>query len=292
LNILMGDNMKYAFSAALAAALGFSGVVYGASLKDAPIYESPMLWSGFYIGIQGGYADGDGDLDVTSDSYLEVRRGFGIRSFQGWDEGSSDGDGFFAGAHIGVNRQDGHIVYGLQADLNWSSLDSGTAQAFSLAPRGDEGDEVAGFTSAKSEVKWYGTVTGRVGIAHGPLLAYVMGGLAYGNVKLDGVVTLASSFDEGDDLRFATASLSEDETKLGYTLGAGVDYAVDQNVVLGFAYKYVDLGKVSTSAALDEFRGPFGQGFYDLAEVGGTAKADVSFHTYELRLSVKLGDVD
>lgn len=292
LNILMGDNMKYAFSAAaLAAALGFAGVAHGDSLKDMPVYQSPTVWSGFYIGLQGGYADGNGDLDVTSDSYLEVKRGFGVRSYEGWDEGSSDDGGMFAGLHIGVNRQDGHIVYGLQADMNWSGLDSGTAQAFSLAPRGDEGDEAAGYTFATSEVDWFGTLTAKLGVAHGPLLAYITGGLAYGQVDLNGVVQLSSSFDDGHDIRFASASISDSDVKLGFTLGAGLDYAVDEKVIIGFAYKYVDLGEVSDSAELSEFRGPFGNGFYDLAEVGGTAKADASFHTFEVRLSAKIGDL-
>ncbi len=288
---------KVAGAATIVVAIGFGGLAQAGglpevSMKDDPVvYHSPTVWTGFYVGVQGGYADGDGNLDVTSDSYLEVSRGFGIRSFEGSGEGSSDDDGLFGGAHIGVNRQEGNIVYGLQADFNWSGLESGTAEAWSLAPRGDEGDEAAGFTSAVSEVDWYGTLTAKLGIAHGPLLAYLTGGLAYGKVNLDGVVELESSFDDGGDLRFASASFSDDETQFGYTLGAGVDYAVDHNVIIGFAYKYVDLGEVSTSAELSEFRGPFGRNdeFFDLAEVAGTAEADASFHTLELRLSVKVG---
>mgnify|MGYP005835966871 CR=1 FL=1 len=215
------------------------------------------------------------------------------------DDGAGSGDGFFGGGHIGLNRQNGNVVFGIEADINFGELDLGSASASSFAlQQGDEPDFSAGSTRASADVDWYGTVRARLGLAHGPLLAYVTGGLAFGEVKLNGDVSLASGFDFDDDkfkdLRSPKASFSDSSREIGWTLGAGVDYMVKSNVIIGISYQYVDLGSVSGGADLTEIRrlGPTINGekaFSDVAKVGGKAEVDAAFHTVQARISFKLG---
>ena len=58
-------------------------------------------WSGFYVGVYGGY-------------------GFGESSAAGVDE---DADGGLAGGTIGFNMQNGSFVYGIEADGGWSGIE-------------------------------------------------------------------------------------------------------------------------------------------------------------------------
>lgn len=259
-----------------------------AAISPAAQANDMTDWSGFYLGGQAGYGFAQGDLSVFSHSFLATTRGFGTRTFEGFDDNSDQDGGWFGGGHIGFNKQDGSIVFGLELDINGGALDIGKASAASLAPRGDEGDFAAGWTSANAEVDWYGTLRARVGYAHGPILAYLTGGVAFGEVNLNGTVDLATSFDDGDDLRSARARFSDSSRKIGWTAGFGIDYAKSPNVIIGISYQYVDLGDVSSGAELYEFRSLGGGKFSDDARVAGDANADASFHTLQARISFKL----
>src|SRR5215475_14014038 len=118
--------------------------------KDGPVYAG-IDWTGAYGGVNGGY---------------------------GWDA-SSIGDalapfdispaGGFAGGQIGYNIQRGHIVFGVEADIQASDIS-------------DSSTVTVGNTSAtiKSKLDWFGTVRARLGYAADRNLVYITGGLAYG----------------------------------------------------------------------------------------------------------------
>jgi outer membrane immunogenic protein len=71
-------------------------------------------------------------------------------------------NGFVGGAHIGYNYQMGHLVLGIETDLNYDSF------------------LMSSLTSAASP-GWFGSLRPRLGYAMGPLMIYGTGGLAYGN---------------------------------------------------------------------------------------------------------------
>ena len=137
---------------------------------------------------------------------------------------SLDPSGFTGGALAGVNFQNGAFVYGAEADIN-----------FKL---GDDTAVVAGVPlTAKSD--WFSTLRGRAGYAFDRYMLYGTGGLAFGDVEL------------------STPGASVSETKVGWTLGAGLEAALTDNFTLRGEYLYTDLGKVEGSLAGTPFSTEF-----------------------------------
>jgi outer membrane immunogenic protein len=120
----------------------------------APAYVAPMTynWTGFYLGLNGGY-------------------GFGRSEFNGTlPSGSFDTSGGLFGATVGYNWQTGPVVFGLEGDIDWSDMkDTFTSGA---CP-----------TGCQTKNNWLGTVRGRVGYAIDRVMPYVTGGLAVGDVE-------------------------------------------------------------------------------------------------------------
>jgi len=72
------------------------------------------------------------------------------------------------------------------------------------------------------ELDYLGTVRGRLGWAFDRFMPYVTGGLAYGRTDFN----------------------HDHDTNVGWTLGGGVEAAIDQNWSVKAEYLYVDLGHV------------------------------------------------
>ena len=110
--------------------------------------------------------------------------------------------GVSAGANFTVSEA---IVAGIVGDIAWSNLS------------GSEGN-------AQYDVDWTGSIRGRLGFDGGAFLPYVTAGVAFANATLsDGV---------NDDT----------QTHIGWTVGAGVEFAVADNVSLDLLYRYTDYG--------------------------------------------------
>lgn len=92
-------------------------------------------------------------------------------------------------------------------------------------------------TSAK--LKYMGTVRGRLGYALGQFLPYATGGFAWGRMTLSTNWRL-HQFNQVADLPFIA---SESHTHVGWTLGAGFEYAFAEHWSAKAEYLYVDLGK-------------------------------------------------
>ncbi|OEO27946.1 hypothetical protein VW23_006995 [Devosia insulae DS-56] len=121
-----------------------------------------------------------------------------------------DATGWQVGVAAGVNFTVSEaIVAGLVADIAWSDLG---------------GDFVGG--DLESNTDWQGSLRGRIGFDGGAFLPYVTGGLAFANNTLTD-----------------NAGVFEDtQTHIGWTLGAGVEFAVADNVSLDLQYRYSDFG--------------------------------------------------
>ncbi len=124
--------------------------------------------------------------------------------------------GFIGGAHAGYNEQfDGGFVVGLEGDIDYSSF--------------SKSKDVLG-VNTKFKNEWQGSVRARAGYAIDTFLPYVTGGVAFGDQKLS-----ADGFGSVSD------------TRVGWTAGAGVEYAVDQNWLVRGEVRYVDLGQSSAN---------------------------------------------
>ena len=142
----------------------------------------------------------------------------GANAGYGWGNVNANGfanvgdlDGFVGGGQVGYNYQMGQFVVGLEADLQAADLSSGNN---------------LGLVRVKTD--YFGTVRARVGVAFDRFMPYITGGWAYGNVKTS----------------IPAVGFSSDRSHTGgYAVGAGLEYAVTNNIIAGVEYLYVDLGE-------------------------------------------------
>jgi len=121
----------------------------------APVYVAPFSWSGFYVGLNAGYAWGTADVSNV----------FGT-------QGISTTGGLVGGT-LGYNLQTGNWVWGIETDIDASGLKGSSAAGAAC---------ITGTCSVKNT--WYGTTRGRIGYAFDRWLPFITGGAAYGDVKL------------------------------------------------------------------------------------------------------------
>lgn len=114
----------------------------------APVYN----WSGFYVGINGGY--GFGSSEWT---------GGGVST------GSFDINGGLVGGTVGANFQTGQFVFGIEGDADYSMI-KGTTTSL-VCP------------SCQTSDSWLATIRGRAGYAWDRALLFVTGGGAFGDIK-------------------------------------------------------------------------------------------------------------
>jgi len=115
-------------------------------------------------------------------------------------------DGWMGGLYGGYNFQtNDYAVFGLEGDISLSGAE----------------DKANGYTV---ENKWNGTVRARVGLAFDRFMLYGTGGLAVGQVEVK------------------TGGNSDSSTRAGWTIGAGMEAAITNNLVGRLEYRYTDLG--------------------------------------------------
>jgi outer membrane immunogenic protein len=201
-----------------AALLTFSTLLaFGTTAQAADLVETPALydWTGFYIGGNIGYAFGGND---------EV----GITGI-GDSLGDVEINGIFGGGQIGVDWQVNSIVFGAVADIEGAAIYDDLTK-----------DNVRGFDRihASDDIDWWGTVRGRLGWAADRVLIYGTGGLAWADTEYRMRVI-------NNGVRLADAN--DEETRVGYTVGGGLAWAVTDRWSIGAEYLYVNLGKFSVS---------------------------------------------
>lgn len=224
---------------AAALLLGTAGFAHAADavVEEVVVDVAPVfIWTGGYIGLQGGY------------SWLDP-----VQQFVGSINlvGEPDANGWTLGGQAGYRYQfDSGIVAGVEADL------FGYFDADGLAPIGGS------INNAAFEANYGGSVRGQVGYAFDRFLPYVTGGLAF--VDIEGGTTPGGSTT-------VAPGASYDDTRIGWTIGAGLAYAVTDNWIVNADYRYSDYG--------DET--------YDTPAVaGGTADTSLDLTEQALKLGI------
>ncbi len=169
-------------------------------------------WSGLYVGAHLGKSWGE-----TGNSWRNI--------FAGAPNWGPDGDIAHSSASGGLLAgylwQRNAIVYGIEGDFSWMSLE------------GDD-SQFAGYVNAL-EINYVGTVRGRMGLAHGSSLIYATGGIAF------------SSIDKKD----LTNDLSASNDLVGWTVGGGYEHAFGRGLRARIEYQYVDFGSVVSGLSYD-----------------------------------------
>ena len=117
-----------------------------------------------------------------------------------------------------------------------------------------------------AKINWLTTITPRLGYAAGPWLAYVKGGLAAGEV--DSTMTGAL---------VPTIEVHEKNRQLGWTAGAGVEYAMSNRWVVGLEYNYYDLGSERFGGSARQAGVPTDYGDYNVGVKASSVLARVSY---------------
>ena len=136
-----------------------------------PAAMAPPIWTGLYIGIDGGWAGGTGDQIAGVGSVTFINPFSTGGGMPGTVAGITT-EGELVGGHIGYNYQVSNLVVGLEASAAWASI-SGTATMGLTFPNG-----AVSTATWSTKVNWQATATPRVGFAYGNWLAYAKGGLA------------------------------------------------------------------------------------------------------------------
>ena len=124
---------------------------------------------------------------------------------------ASDKNGLTYGILAGYNYQVGQLVLGVEGDFQgWT-----VGKMRYTAVTGD-------FLTAHS--KWGGTIRGRLGYAADRALLYVTGGAAF--------------VSNETSIPTTGISIGGEDTRLGWTVGAGLDYAFTNNWFTGIEYRY------------------------------------------------------
>ncbi len=124
-------------------------------------------------------------------------------------ESNANIEGFVGGALVGYNLQKDSLLFGIEADLGWSAA---------------KGSGIAVNNANQYELNWDGHARVRLGVApgEGQFLLYVAGGLAVADFKL-------TVGDTGQ---------TKSDTYVGTSIGAGAEYAFNQNMSARIEYIY------------------------------------------------------
>jgi len=193
----------------------------------------PYDWSGFYFGVNGGYAWADAETSensiTTTGDLIGIPPGDVAMTYSGAD-GSADLDGGFGGVQFGYNVQHGAWVFGAEADYQYASL----SQSDSFL-----GSDLGPTYETSAELRHFGTVRGRIGYAFDTVLIYGTGGLAIG--RTEGSIDITGGTPEAPT--GSTFSDSRSETAVGYAIGGGVEAAIGRsNWTVKGEYLYADFG--------------------------------------------------
>ena len=208
------------------AALGLALVSTASFAADLPSRRAPPVfappppipvftWTGVYVGGQVGYNFG-----------RDNAFGFANATGAGLASGGASNRGVIGGAHIGYNFSTQSLpffggalgtggVFGIEGDVDGTSARANYA---------------LGGLAVSSRDNIQGSVRGRLGIAVDRALFYATGGAAFGglrNTYLNTTNGLGDSFSK---------------TRVGYTVGGGVEYAFTNNWSLRAEYRYTDFG--------------------------------------------------
>lgn len=195
---------------ASAAAVAFTAAASAADLPvrgPAPAPYAPVFsWAGFYVGGQVGYS--------WNENAVEGR--FPALFIQSQPKAV----GAFGGLHTGYNFQSGAFVYGLEADVNYANLKGNAI--------GRLGNVLNAPNNHSATLGVNGSVRARLGVAFGNLLPYITGGVALADNKY----TINHVGGQG----------SFSKTMIGWTAGAGAEYALSNNWTARIEYRYTDYG--------------------------------------------------
>jgi outer membrane immunogenic protein len=221
-------NSKFAVSAAVAVSLMLGiGAASAADLPAKVYTKAPAIvaaaydWSGFYLGIDGGWG--------SSRKCWDRNTGLGGTFLAA--EGCHDATGGVVGGQVGYRWQSSAWVFGVEAQGDWANLTGSNVSLivpFALI-NGVPIPLLA--TSNRSRIDAFGLFAGQIGYAWDKALLYVKGGAAVTSDKYTG-------FTAATGVTFDSAN----ETRWGGVAGVGLEYAFARSWSAAVEYDHMFMG--------------------------------------------------
>ncbi|MCX8253389.1 Porin [Beijerinckiaceae bacterium RH CH11] len=198
-----------------------AGTAFAADLpsrRAPPVYIPPPIpvftWTGLYVGGQVGYEFGKSNAFASAGNRV------------GLSAANVNANGVIGGAHVGYNFSTQSLGFG-----NFGGLGAG---GLVLGVEGDvdgsnyKSNYLLGAVSDATRQDIQGSVRGRLGVAFDRFMVYGTGGAAFGDLK--------------NNYTFGALNSSLSHTRVGWTAGGGVEYAISNNWSLRAEYRYTDFG--------------------------------------------------
>ena len=218
---------------------------FAADLAPRPYTKAPVMvdpgynWTGFYVGVNGGYSWGRSYATVAPTTPLAINI-------------AHDVDGGLGGGQVGYNWQvNPKWLLGVEADIQGTGERGHSLNPLVAVRLGSIG--ITGSADSNTSFPWFATFRGRAGwLADPSLLLYVTGGLAVGEVKFNTQTTLtAQLFDGvsnapiGAPITLVGTRVYDSQTRVGWTAGGGIEKKFDPHWSGKLEYLYIDLGSAT-----------------------------------------------
>jgi outer membrane immunogenic protein len=220
-------------------ALGIATQAVAADLAPRPYKAEPVAvasvynWTGFYIGVNGGYGWGDQDPLTLSSNRFD-RTSFSLKG------------GMFGGT-FGAQIQQGYVVIGFEGDLDWANISGNGVVTPTIAgiPQGIT-------LNIDSKMSAVATARARVGVAMNNWLFYGTGGVA--SVKSTASDTSIAGVTCGT--LGVLPNCAGSAWRPGFAAGLGAEWGFAQNWSLKAEYLYIaTLGTGVSTNSLNTVRG-------------------------------------
>ena len=209
-------------------------------LAPAPPPPIPTAydWTGLYIGAHvGGSWEKTEFSDPSSYNIYNLTTGAPPTPvfLSGPTPLSMSTSSFVGGLQAGANVQVGKLVLGTEYEYSWTSMKGSMNGALPPLPGSIfTGSETFGFRT-----QWIATATTRLGVARDTWMLYGKAGAAWtgGNYTL-------SSADGGVGAGTLVGGFSGNaqDTRTGWTLGTGIEWAFARNFTVKLEYDFIDFG--------------------------------------------------
>jgi outer membrane immunogenic protein len=239
---------------------------------NLPIAAQVYNWSGFYVGLNGGWAGVENGWTWSTPTGVNgLCQGLGdCIGITNTSHTHSEG---ILGGQIGFQQQYGVFVLGVEAavDETLNGEDTGSSGAcvsFTSTPN----------MQCRTSFSELVTVGGRLGWTPASLwLLYASGGFASAHVesKLRGLNTVGA-------IQAGSNHFDDSDRQNGWYVGGGIEFALAPDVIVGAEYQHIDLGgeQVNTEAEA---------GFNSTYGARAGRDIDVTANLVRARISFKLG---
>jgi outer membrane immunogenic protein len=242
------------FVAVVIATLAAAPAAFAADLPSpAPVYSKasapvalPASWTGFYLGGGVGNRSSQVDGDITPASINVFNDVCAPGSNFTCTGESLNSTGLRFSPYLGYNYQFAtRWLAGIEGDAGFGSSTATLLSAF--YPNTSLTNFTGGSDSFAVKTGWDASLRGRLGFLVTPsFLIYGTGGAAWQHVDATSTCSKAADSNCASGF-FAPSVITDSSTRIGWTIGAGIETMLWHNWIVRGEYRYADFGTISNT---------------------------------------------